>query len=379
VIIEAIPNHTGDYKKDDPAGPKEYRAQTETHSPTTQPAAPFNNLDWYHHNGHISDTGWDDPYERVYHDLRGRDDPYNEYGGLDDLDQENPDVKKEIFDVYNYWIELTGIAAYRFDASKHVPDSFRGEFQDNMPVPCFGESWYGNPTDLKNHWNAGPLWGFQDFPLMHAARDVFASGWSFTRLSEILQQDVYYPSANRLVTFLDSHDIARFMNVAQDERKLKLALTFLLSARGVPVIYYGTEQGLAGGADPYNREDMPGWGETAVYLHIQRLCQVRRNYEPLMRGSQLEIYKYDSDPVYAFRRVHGGEELVIILNNSDSEQSRGITIPDTSVLIPGTVLTNLLDTSDKVTVGDDWKIQVRLGAFEGKVYAANVAEEYAPP
>jgi glycosidase len=285
-------------------------------------------------------------------------------------------VKKEIFDVYNYWVEVLGIAAYRFDASKHVPDSFRAEFQDNMPVPCFGESWYGNPADLQNHWNAGALWGFQDFPLMHAARDVFARGQSFTRLSWVLQQDGYYPSPNRLVTFIDSHDIARFMNVAQDERKLKLALTFLLTARGVPVIYYGTEQGLAGGADPYNREDMPGWGATAVYLHIQRLCQVRKSYEALMRGNQVELYL--DDLVYAFRRIHGGEELITVLNNSGSAQSRTITLPSTSYLVPGTELTNLLNTNDRVTVADDWTIQVSLGAYEGKVYAANVTEEYTP-
>jgi glycosidase len=369
VITEALPNHVGDYKRDDPAEPKEYRTSAETESPTTQPAAPFNNLDWYHHNGHI--VNWDDPYERVYFDLRGRDDPYNVYGGLDDLAQEDPDVKNAIFDVYTYWRETVGFAAYRFDASKHVPDDFRPEFQENVVIPCFGESWIGDPVALADHWRAGMLWGFHDFPLMHAARDVFAGGQGFSRLSGVLAQDWNYPNSNRLITFVESHDVERFLNVAPDGRKLRLALTFILTARGVPTVYYGSEQGLSGGADPYNREDMPAWEETETYIHIRRLSHIRRNHEALQRGSQLEIY--NDEVVYAYRRVHGGKELVVVLNNTANTLTRTITIPDTSVLVPGTVLTNLLDTDDEVTVGADWTIQVSLEPFEGKVYATSVS------
>jgi glycosidase len=215
------------------------------------------------------------------------------------------------------------------------------------------------------------LWGFHDFPIMHAARDVFAGGQGFSRLSGVLAQDGNYPNPNRLVTFVESHDIERFLNIAPDERKLRLALTFILTARGVPAIYYGSEQGLSGGADPYNREDMPAWEETETYIHIRRLSHIRRNHEALQRGSQLEIY--NDEVVYAYRRVHGGEELLIVLNNTANTLTRMITIPDTSVLVPGTVLTNLLDTDDEVTVGADWTIQVSLEPFEGKVYATSVS------
>ncbi|MDI6884390.1 MAG: alpha-amylase family glycosyl hydrolase [Hadesarchaea archaeon] len=367
VIIEAIPNHTGDYLID---GTADYDPNYGT------PAPPFNNAGWYHHYGPILD--WENEFQCLNYDMRGKEPKY----GLDDLNQDIPEVRDELLKVYTYWKEEIGHSGYRVDASKHVPKWFLKIFQENLGIPCFGEAWYSDPQKLANHLTyegSQHLWGTQDFPLMHAMQDVFASEQDFTRLSGILQQDYLYQYPNRLITFLDSHDMQRFLNTAGagGERKLKLALTFMLASRGIPAIYYGTEQGLAGGSDPYNREDMPGWGETPVYSHLKRLCHVGKNYAPLRRGSQVEL-SVDT-VVYAFRRVYQGEEIVAVFNNSWSQQTRQLTLPPASYLSAGTVLTNLLNTNDKITVGAGGSLSISLNAKEGKIYAANVTEQYTPP
>ncbi|MEM2250482.1 MAG: alpha-amylase family glycosyl hydrolase [Candidatus Hadarchaeales archaeon] len=374
VVTEAIPNHTGDFLYDAP-GTRRWRNRDETRSPELKPAPPFDNLQWYHNYGHIED--WDNPFQRIYHDLRGNIRQPNVWGGLDDLAQEIPEVKLELFKVYNYWKNEAGFAAFRFDASKHVPDNFRREFQENVGIPCFGESWYGDPSVLAQHWKDGPLWGFQDFPLMFAARDVFASEQSFDRISSILAQDINYPNPSRLVISFESHDIERFLYVAGgDNQRLKLALTFLLTCRGVPSLFYGTEQGLSGGADPNNRGMMPSFNMTPIYLHIKRLNEIRQRYPAISRGPQYELYKETS--VYAYRRVYQNEQAIVILNNSWSNRTLSISVP----LPPGTELVNLLNTDDKVTVGSDGKITVSLSAKEGKIYSNVVRENYsrgAPP
>lgn len=63
------------------------------------------------------------------------------------------------------------------------------------------------------------------------------------KLSTLFAQDNKYVNANRLETFIDNHDRARFLTWADDNyQRLRTALTFEMTTRGIPVIYYGTEQ-----------------------------------------------------------------------------------------------------------------------------------------
>ena len=66
----------------------------------------------------------------------------------------------------------------------------------------------------------------------------------------------YFKDVDALGIFVDNHDNARFLNGNGDQRLFKAALAFALTARGIPFFYYGSEQGFAGGNDPYNREAM---------------------------------------------------------------------------------------------------------------------------
>ena len=103
VILDVVPNHTADYF----AG-----SSTTYSSEDYQPAAPFNNPDWYHHNGDIVD--WNNENQVLNYDL----------GGLDDINQDNPEARQAIMDAYKNWITLTGADGVRIDAARSLPKDF---------------------------------------------------------------------------------------------------------------------------------------------------------------------------------------------------------------------------------------------------------------
>ena len=64
----------------------------------------------------------------------------------------------------------------------------------------------------------------------------------FVHIERVLAMDAVYQRANELVTFIDNHDMPRFLSVVPEPRKLDLALVLLMTLRGVPCLFYGTEQ-----------------------------------------------------------------------------------------------------------------------------------------
>ncbi|MFI6480572.1 alpha-amylase family glycosyl hydrolase [Nonomuraea sp. NPDC050663] len=231
-----------------------------------------------------------------------------------------------------------------------------------------------------------------DFPLFFPMREAFAADADMNALGTLFAQDYKYTNANRLTTFLDNHDRARFLARAGDSyQRLRSALTFMLTARGVPVIYYGTEQADDGNFNPWedpiankdNRKDMTSWDENhTVYKHIQRLTTLKKNYASLRTGTQREMWK--DAGVYAFSRIAGTQETITAATNSWSTQSRTIPLRAESPIAVGTVLTNLMNTGDTVTVQAGGvtgrQITVSLGEHEAKVYApGSPVSAYTPP
>ena len=98
-----------------------------------------------------------------------------------------------------------------------------------------------------------------DFPLFFKVREAFGQGKNLREVANLLARDHLYRDPGSFVTFLGLHDVPRFMNEpGATVDGLKLAFTFLLTARGTPLVYYGDEIALPGGGDPDNRRDFPG-------------------------------------------------------------------------------------------------------------------------
>ena len=371
MILDVVPNHTADY----------FDGTSSVYSPPTyHPASPLDNPAYFHHNGDCLFDGSESQTQIEACDL----------GGLDDLDQSNPAVSDYLISTYKDWIDM-GFDGIRVDAARSIPKPWLNYFETEMGVPTFGEVFVGDIDYVAEYQNY--QWGVLDFPYFFTVRDAFSADTSMDAVSNLFAQDWKYSNPNRLETFIDNHDRARFLTWADDSyQRLRSALTFLLTSRGVPVIYYGTEQADDGNgngsevpiANKDNRKDMTSFDESAnIYRHIQRLTEIKKAYPALQIGTQREMWTDDN--VYAFSRIvpGTGAEAITISSNSWDTQTRTIPLRAESSLPVGTVLTNLMNTSDTVTVvagGFTGKqISVSVGTHDSKVYVPGApVSTYSP-
>ena len=195
-----------------------------------------------------------------------------------------------------------------------------------------------------------------------------------------MEQD--YDFINHQVTFLDNHDQSRFMTEAgYNELTLDIAFTLQMTSRGIPCIYYGTEQYMAdaagGMSDPYNRADMTGSDKTTrAYQIISNLAPLRKTNPALAYGSTQE--RWLNNDVYVFERVFGNNVVMTAINRN---QSSGYQLENLMSSLPnGTysdVLGNLLGGGN-ITVTNGSVSDYYLGAGQCAVWQYTADEEDAP-
>jgi glycosidase len=263
---------------------------------------------------------------------------------LPDLNQNDPETAAYLIQNSLWWIGMTGVDAVRQDTLPYVPRTYWAQWtralkREYPQLTILGEMWDGKP-ELVAFFQGGRAQfdgvdtGVEtlfDFPLYFAIRDVFAKRQSFDRLAQVIAADTNYVDASRLVTFLGLHDVARFMSEPGATREgLQLAFTYLLAARGTPLIYYGDEIAMNGGGDPHNRRDFPGgWAEDKrnafektgrtpeeqqVFAHVQKLLTLRRELEPLRRGKMLTLPS--GSHTGGFVRATENSAVIVAFNNN---------------------------------------------------------------
>ena len=402
VILDVVPNHVGDYLQGigDSA---QYLTNASGLKAGTQlqPVAPFNNVQWYHNLG---DINWDLEHPHTAESTQMLED--HDLGGLDDIDLDNEDAKDAIYDSIKGWFTYTGADAARVDAAKCMKPSDIHELQEYLGVATFGENFDMDVSFVKDWVGDNAETGMLDFPLFQAIVNDFAYGQNFNNTSElsiqaVLDQDwMYGDHLNDMVTFIDNHDRNRFLTEAGgDVDKLHNALTFIYTARGIPVVFQGTEQNrgnangqiISGIADTWNRWSMQTKDangnvtkdyfdtSTDTYQLIADLNGLRSQYEALADGTQREMWT--SMHTYAFsRRVDSGEnegqELICAFHNAEGTESTTMSIRAESSITPGTTLVNVFNPNDKITVSSDNKITITLTGNSSKIY---VVDEDADP
>ncbi len=261
--------------------------------------------------------------------------------GLPDFKQELPAVTTFLNDFVRYWRAATAIDGLRIDTMQHVPDSYWQQFfasggaGDAAKIWSVGEVFNFDPKFLANYLKLGSPSVF-DFPLYGAVTEQLSSaGGNLAALGDVFAQDGAYPDASRLTTFVDNHDVTRFVTqvtnkggTAQEaQERLDLALSLIYTVRGTPSVYQGTEDAMPGKGDPYNyplgegnREDMMFPASPVLGSRLAALAQARAAYPALRRGQQQELYR--SQSLYAFRRVGtsaaGGAPVVVVMNGSNA-------------------------------------------------------------
>ncbi|MFU8804676.1 MAG: alpha-amylase family glycosyl hydrolase, partial [Bradymonadaceae bacterium] len=237
----------------------------------------FQNPDWYNRKGRvITPWGWDQREQVVLGDFPG---------GLKDIKTTLPEVRDEMVRIWTWWILETNADGFRIDTVKHVEDEFwenwapriRKNLADagKKNFLMFGEIFDGNDELLghytKNNRLDSVFYFSHKFQIFD---DIFKRGRPTTKIEELYnaRQTNYgtqghpngitdsngqpLPPTKALVTFLDNHDVARFLWNFDQVDALHAALIYLLTMDGIPCIYYGTEQDFNGGNDPANRENM---------------------------------------------------------------------------------------------------------------------------
>ena len=316
-------------------------------------------------------------------DWKGESSQYGDFVGLDDLATESPRVVQGFIDIYGSWIDRFGIDGFRIDTARHVNPAFWRTFVPAMQARAkargipnfhiFGEVATDNydPALLASWTRNARLPAVLDFAFMRAAVDAASGKTGTDQFARLFDDDVLYEggkdAALQLPTFLGNHDAGRFAMFlrqanpkAGDEEMLARAMlghAMLLTLRGVPVIYYGDEQGfISDGNDQQAREDMfpsrvaeyndnhlVGSAATTaqsnfdtrhpLYRLIAELAQVRRATPALSAGRTVVRAASDTPGLLAVSRFDpaSGREVVVAFNTSDKPLTAAVATDPTSL------------------------------------------------
>lgn len=272
---------------------------------------------------------------------------------MPDVDQTNPLFATYLIQNTLWWIEYAGIDGIRMDTYPYPDKHFMAEWARRVreEYPRFnivGEVWINNVAATA-YWQDGSqnrdkyrswLPSVTDFPLFFAIPPSLneKGGWDtgLTRLHETLSYDFVYPDPDMNLTFLDNHDLSRFFLLVQrDMRKFKMGLVFLLTTRGIPQIYYGTELLMDGdgGHHPNVRLDFPGgWPDDTVnaftrqgrrpeqneaFDFLRLLLNWRKSADVIHTG-KLTHYIPENN-VYVYFRHNDQRTVMVVLNGNDKE------------------------------------------------------------
>ena len=177
------------------------------------------------------------------------------------------------------------------------------------------------------------LWGINE-----ALNGKF--GWTdgVARLYNVFSNDFIYQDARRNVVFLDNHDLARFYSVVgEDFSKYKSGIAWLLTTRGIPQLYYGTEILMKNFANPDGlvRSDFPGgWSgdkenkfaasgrtpqENEAFNYVKTLANYRKNNEVLQNGKMTQFIPENG--IYVYFRYNAAKTVMMVMNSSDKEET----------------------------------------------------------
>jgi glycosidase len=273
---------------------------------------------YFHHNGNISN--FDDRYQLQYYALFD----------LADLNQENATIDAYLKAAAQQF-QQHGVDGFRIDAVKHATWGWEYSFANSIYTYgdsfLFGEWYQGNTSDPLYHdsYKFANKSGISllDFPLNTAIRDVFgSSNTNFSEIDGVLSTESgNFTWKEDLVTFIDNHDMARFLSINNNNNRLHEAMAFTLTTRGIPCIYYGTEQYLHndtnGGTDPYNRNMMSGFSTTTTaYQLMNKLSTLRHNNPAVSYGSTGQ--RWINSDVYIYERRFFGSTVLVAINKNDS-------------------------------------------------------------
>ena len=312
--------------------------------------------------------------------FKGESSQMGDFVGLDDLYTENPRVVQGFIDIFGSWIDRYGVDGFRIDTARHVNPEFWAKFAPAMRARAkakgipnfhiFGEVANDDfqPGLLAQHTQRDKLPAVLDFAFKQGVLRTIAGEAPTEVWRDFFSQDVLYDggeqTALQLPTFIGNHDQGRFgfyvrkafPNATDNEvlKRVMLAHVMMMTARGVPTIYYGDEQGFAGdGGDQDAREDMfpsqvavyndnrligskattaqSNFGTShPLYDLVRELAAVRKTSPALRSGSTIFRAGSDGPGLLAFSRILNGREVLVVLNTSTKPIEANVAVQASS-------------------------------------------------
>lgn len=309
---------------------------------------------------------------RQWHDPGHGEDFYYGFfiGGMPDLNFDNPKVREEIYEIGRFWLEDVGVDGFRLDAAKHI-------FPDDRPSDnhAFWKEFRAEMTKIKSDvYLVGEVYDMKEVvaPYLPGLPALFNFDFHYTLLESYRQEDgmllakkqkevldFYQNITDEFIdaTFSSNHDQPRLLNsLDENPKKLKQAVTILISMPGAPYFYYGEEIGMFGKKpdenirEPFlwdikaNDSGRATWIEseystdevvtplaiqksmsTSYYNHYKEIIKLRNMNRALALGD-LKLYEENlPKAIMAFYRSHENQNLFVLHNLSDLEQN--VTIP----------------------------------------------------
>ncbi|MGL1956100.1 MAG: alpha-amylase family glycosyl hydrolase [Colwellia sp.] len=320
----------------------------------------LNDAKYYHNQG---DSNWS-----------GESSVRGDFSGLDDTNTNDEKVVTGMIDIYKAIIDEFKPDGFRIDTVKHVNLEFWQQFAPALVEHAktqgianffmFGEVYSADPAVLSEYTTTGKMQSVLDFGFQSAVQQAVVEQQGTEVLAKLFAQDDLYQvdenkgnnkRANQLINFTGNHDMGRlayalsqskhnYSETEQSQRNL-LAQAMMYFVRGVPVVYYGDEQGFVGDGgdkasrqdmmpsfvDSYNDDDLIATDKTTAddnfdskHLFYQALAgyaKLYQQYPALRYGSQQTLYSQDKAGLFAITRQYQKTILMVVFNTSAKAQS----------------------------------------------------------
>ncbi|MBN9312989.1 MAG: alpha-amlyase [Chryseobacterium sp. 39-10] len=276
---------------------------------------------------------------------------------MPDMNQSNPMVVNYMAQNAIWWIEYAGLDGLRVDTysyndKKGIADWTKRITDEYPNLNIVGEVWMHDQAQM-SYWQKDSkiaaiegynsyLPSVMDFTLHDALGQVFHEneGWDsgMQRVYDNFANDFLYPNINNILVFAENHDTSRFNHIFPKVEDYKLAMSLILTVRGIPQLYYGSEIGMAGDkgkGDGDIRRDFPGgWigdsqnafaasGRTKeqneYFDFTKKLLNWRKTNEAIHNGKTLHYIPNNN--VYVYFRYTDNKRVMVVINNNKENQS----------------------------------------------------------
>ncbi len=272
---------------------------------------------------------------------------------MPDINQNNEMMMTYLIQNSIWWAEYLGLDGIRMDTypynDKYAMRKWCDRMHEEFPnFSLLGECWL-NDNPFTTYYAAGVknLDGFTsgldhvtDFPLTFALNKGFQeqNGWDtgILRVYQNFVSDYLQPYPEKNVVFIDNHDINRIYTDIHDIDKLKMIYTIVLTTRGIPCLYYGSEvlyesekpgdgfkrKNMYGGWQGDTKNAFTGAGLSADEKDMLSFISTLANFRKSSSAFSGKLTHFvPQDGVYVYFRINGNDKVMVAINNSDTDKS----------------------------------------------------------